>query len=151
MRKWLAVLMVATLMIAACGGDEGENGEGEGEGEGTELAACEDEAPAEVDISGEAGVPTDFPFPDGMVVTGVEEAGPSTIVEGYFDGGLEDAYDAWNSSIEDGGYEVEGGEIEAEFHESEVEFKGGDTEGQVKLEEECEGRTDVRITIRPEG
>ena len=150
MRRWLAVLMVATL-IAACGGDEGENGEDEGgEGEGTELAAC-GEAPAEVDISGQAGVPEDFPYPDGMVITGVEEAGPSVIVEGYYDGGLEDAYDAWNTSIEDGGYEVEGGEIEAEFHESEVEFKGGETEGQVKLEEECEGRTDVRITIRPEG
>jgi hypothetical protein len=146
LRKWLAALMVATL-LAACGGDDGENGEGGGTG----LEACADDAPAGVEISGEAGVPADFPFPDGMVVTGVEEAGPSIIVHGYYDGGLEDAYEAWQGSIEDGGYEVAGSEIEAEFHESEVGFKGGGSEGQVKLVEECEGRTDVRITIRPEG
>ena len=84
MRKWLAALMVATLMLAACGGDEGENGEEEGEGEGTELAACEDEIPAGVDVSDQAGIPADFPFPDDMVVTGAEEAGPSVIVEGVF-------------------------------------------------------------------
>jgi hypothetical protein len=138
--------MVATL-IAACGGDGGENGEGEG----PELEACGESVPAEIGVGGEAGVPEDFPFPDGMVVTGVEEAGPSVIVHGYFDGGVEDAYEAWQASIEDGGYELTGGEIEAEFHESEVGFSGGGTEGQVKLVEECEGRTDVRITIRPEG
>jgi hypothetical protein len=92
-------------------------------------------------------LPPGFPVPEGLTFTGQEAAGPSTIVSGYWDGDLDSAFSAFKGAFDSGGYQVTSSEKEE--RDAEVNFSGGDSTGQVKLEESCEGRADVRITIRP--
>jgi hypothetical protein len=74
---------------------------------------------------------------------------PSHVVEGYFDGEIDDAYDGYKSALEDAdGYDVT--KDEQEEVDAEVNFEGGGSSGQVKLIQECEDRTSVSITARPE-
>lgn len=139
MKKLIALMLVAGLVFAACSSDK-EGGE---EGEEGPLAAC-GEAPAEATVD---GIPSDFPQPDGVTYTGGEEAGPSFIAEGYYDGDLPDAFDAYETAFEDAGYDVT--KDEQEDRDAEVFFESDASSGQVNMFLECEGRTKLRITIRP--
>lgn len=143
MKKLLSLLFVLALVLAACSSDGSSETGGE-EGEGGALAAC-GEAPAEADVS---GIPDGFPTPDGTTYTGGEEAGPSFIAEGYIDGDLQEAFDAYHSAFEDAGYDVT--KDEKEDRDAEVFFAGEGTTGQVNMFADCEGRTKLRITIRPD-
>jgi hypothetical protein len=136
-------LVLGTLLVAlaaACGGEEGE--EAEREAAGKECGA----APAA--MSGDPTLPEGFPTPSEVTYTGEEESGPSNIVEGHWDGEIEDAYEGYKSAFDDAGYDVT--KDEREEVDAEVNFAGGGSDGQVKLIQECEGRTSVSITIRPE-
>lgn len=143
MKRSLLLLLVACLVslaFVACGSDEG----GEEDEEGT-LTECTDEAPAE---SVPEGLPADFPAPDETVYTGGAEAGPSFVAEAYFEGGLPEAFEAYEQSFEDAGYDIT--KDEQEERDAEVFFAGNGTTGQVNMFAECEGRTKLRITIRPD-
>ena len=140
MVKRCAALILLTLVVglaAGCGGDEESDGEAQG--------AC-GEAPAE--IAQQPTLPDGFPTPDGVIYTAERDAGPSHIVEGYRDGELEDAFDAYKDAFESAGYDVT--KDEREEDDAEVNFAGGASTGQVKLEQHCEDRTSIEITIRPE-
>jgi hypothetical protein len=94
-------------------------------------------------------LPAGFPKPDGVTYTAEREAGPSTVVEGYYDGEIDDAFESYKDAFEDAdGFDVTRDEQE-EF-DAEVNFEGGGTDGQVKLVQECEGRTSVTVTARPQ-
>jgi len=97
-----------------------------------------------------ANIPSDiqaFPGPSDLTITDVEVAGPSTIVSGSIDGGLDEVFDSYKTAFDQAGYTVTSSEKEED--DAEVNFSGNSTTGQVKLSVPCEGRTDVSITIRP--
>ena len=99
-------------------------------------------------MAGEPQLPPGFPTPEGVTYTSEHEAGPSQIVEGYREGDIEEAYDAYKDAFPEAGYEVT--KDEREEVDAEVNFEGGSSTGQVKLVQECSDRTSVAITIRPE-
>jgi hypothetical protein len=139
----LAPLLAAlTLGLAACGGED-EKGEEE-ELSGDAEAACTAAA-----LEGSPGLPAGFPQLDDVTYTKRSEAGPSTVVDGYYEGELGDAYEEYRSGFESAGYDILFDE--KEDHDAEVSWKGGGRSGQVALREECgdEGKIYVHITNRP--
>jgi hypothetical protein len=143
----LLVILMLGLALAACGGDD--EGESEAEREAERGAAfapiCEMTA-----MSGETGLPADFPTPDSVTWVKSEAAGPSRVVEGYAEGDLEETYDDWHQLFEDSDYEITFDEQEE--NDAEISFDGGGQSGQVKLAAECtEGKVYARVTSRPTG
>lgn len=139
MIRGTVVLAVMALGLAACGGSD-KKAEEEAAGQ-----ACGDAPSA---LAGDPGLPADFPKPANVTYSSTEDAGPSTIVKGFWDGDVESAYEGYKSAFDDAGYEVTKDEKEAD--DAEVNFAGGGTDGQVKLLQECQERTSVTITARPE-
>jgi hypothetical protein len=137
-KRLLAVLFVGMLVFGACGGDE-EGGEVEGEARGE----CS-EAPAAGDVP---SLPEDFPVPGEVTLTGESEAGPSLIIEGYFQADIEEAFPEYREAFEGSEWQVTGDEQEED--DAEIFFAQGEANGQVNFFAECEGRTKLRITIRP--
>jgi hypothetical protein len=129
------VLLALALVVpaAACGGD----------GDAAAVPTC---APIAAELTSDPALPEGFPTPAGVAYTGSREAGPSTLVEGYYEGTMEDAYDDYKAAFEEAGYDIPN--EEQEQNDAEVNFEGGGTDGQVKLRR-CSDRTDVSITIRP--
>ena len=74
--------------------------------------------------------------------------GPSSVVSGYHDGELDDAFDAYKSAFDSAGYQVT--DSEKEEDDAEVNFAGGSSSGQVKMIQSCKDRTSLAITIRPQ-
>jgi predicted small lipoprotein YifL len=142
----LAILLGLTL--AACGGGGESDAEKQAEAERSEAFApiCEMTA-----MSGETGLPADFPTISEITWVKSEKAGPSRIVEGYADGDLEDVYNKLHDEFESSNYKITFDEREE--HDAEISFEGGGQSGQVKFAAECgqEGRLYVRVTSRPTG
>lgn len=141
----LLLILMLGLALAACGGDD--DGESEAEREAERGAAfapiCEMTA-----MSGDTGLPADFPTPESVTWVKSEEAGPSQVVEGFAEGELEDVYDDWHGQFEDSDYDITFDEQEE--HDAEISFEGGGQSGQVKLADECaEGKVYARVTSRP--
>jgi len=136
-----ALLALVALALAACGGG-GESEEKESES-GAKVA-CEGSPISATKL------PANFPKPDGVTYTETSEAGPSHVVDGYYEGELQDAYEGYKDGFESAGYKVLFDEIED--HDSEVSYDGEGRTGQVALREDCEeeGRLTVHITSRPE-
>jgi hypothetical protein len=137
----LALLATLALAVAACGGGERE---GEGELNQRAVAACNGsplkEAPE---------LPSAFPQVENATYTKQSTRGPTQVVEGYYEGSLEDAYDEYKKELEAAGFKILFDEIEE--HDSEVSWEGEGRSGQVALREEC-GQDDklyVHITNRP--
>jgi hypothetical protein len=104
--------------------------------------------PAPAALPGVPDLPPGFPTPEPMTFTLEREAGPSTVVEGYWTGELEEAYEGWRAAFPEAGYGVTFDEIET--RDSEVNFVGGATTGQVRMVQTCSGRVTTSIVIRPE-
>lgn len=102
--------------------------------------ACGD-APAAMTAT--PSLPPKFPTPTGVTYTEEKQAGPSTIVTGYRDGQVMDAYDAFTQSLSTKGYAVT--KSDHEGVEGDVNYEGGKTTGSVKLLQECKeiGRAHV--------
>ena len=140
-----AAIGLAVLLAAGCGGDEKDESEG-GALNQQAVAACNASA-----LSETPNLPPSWPQieSDKMVYTKQETKGPTTVVEGHFNGDLQDAYDEWKKELEASGYKILFDEIEE--HDSEVSWEGEGRSGQVALREEC-GESDkiyVHITNRP--
>jgi hypothetical protein len=135
--RLLLAFAALTTLAAGCGGDDAST-------PSRGSVACAGE-------SVRAGLPDDFPELPGVTITKSVEAGPSTIVDGYFEGPLEDAYSQFKSAFRAAGYSVIFDEIEAQ--DSEVAYIGGKPQrsGFVAMRENCEesGRISVHITNRP--
>ena len=98
-------------------------------------------------MSGQPTLPTGFPQPAEVTYTGQLTKGPTSIVKGYFDGDIDQAFDTYKNAFHDP-FEVE--DSEHEEVDAEIEFKGNGKQGQVKLLQTCKDRTSVTLTIRPE-
>jgi hypothetical protein len=139
-----AAISLAVLLAAGCGGkkDESEGGALNKQA----LAACNGSALAEA-----PNLPPSWPQieTDKVTYTKQETKGPTTIVEGYFNGDIKEAHDEWKKELEASGYKILFDELED--HDSEVSWQGEGRSGQVALREEC-GSADkiyVHITNRP--
>jgi hypothetical protein len=140
--RLLVALLVGALLVSACSKEkETETGGGGG------TRTCEGTALSASDIK----LPADFPIPGEAVLTESSTAGPSQVVEGFYDADLESAYNEWKEALEGANYAILFDEIEDE--DSEISYKSADgsTTGQIALRSECEesGRTFVHITARP--
>lgn len=138
-RLGLILGVFALLAGAACGGDDEQGMPPRA------FVQCEGAA---IDA---ASLPPDFPRVAGATYTKATTAGPTAIVDGYYEGRLEDAYNGYKNALRAAGYAVIFDEIEAQ--DSEVAYSGGarDRSGFVALRENCEqsGRISVHITNRP--
>jgi hypothetical protein len=141
--KTMLMTVMLVLSLTACGGKSEAEREREAEsGRGT--VTCSGSA-----LSGETGLPADFPTIDGVTYVESEENGPTQVVDGYAERGLEDLYDAFNSGFEDAGYTILFNEREEDDAEVSYRTKDGSTEGQVALRSCDEDKTSVHITARP--
>lgn len=139
MRRALLFPTLAVLALVACSSKEEEVG-----GRGTKEPC----GAAPVALSTPPALPIDFPKPSAVTYTSAEQAGPSLIVGGHHTGDLGEAFDDYKASFS-GQTTFEVTKDEREEDDAEVFFASASSTGQVKLEAECEGRTEVRITLRP--
>lgn len=137
MRRFLMLGLATAILLSGCG-------KGGSSAEPTASGDCPAPSPALAQLP---TLPDKFPVPDKVTFTETKMAGPSTIVDGYWDGDLTDAFNGWKEAFPAAGYTVT--REEQETADAEVNFDGSGSNGQVKLETECSARTHVKITIRP--
>ena len=137
----IALALALGLITAGCGGDKKE------EEEGSEGAQIECRADA---FDGDAGLPKNFPTPAEFTVTESDLEGPTRVVVGYWESGLEEAYREWKDQVEEAGFNVTFDELED--RDSEVAYEGSGRTGIIQLRDRCteDEVTYVRITSRPE-
>jgi hypothetical protein len=140
---WFAVLGALVVALAGCGGGGEKAGE-ESELNEQAVAACNGSA-----LSDTPRLPASFPQVENVTYTKQSTQGPTEVVEGYFEGSLQDAYDEYKEELEAAGFKILFDEIEE--HDSEVSWEGEGRSGQVALREECgsDEKLYVHITNRP--
>ena len=141
MRQAALYAVLATLALVGCGGGGGE----EEPANPQAKAACEGSP-----LSATPRLPASFPQVENATYTRQETQGPTEVVEGYFEGSVEDAHDEYLKELKAAGFQILFEEVEE--HDSEVSWKGEGRSGQVALREDC-GESDkiyVHITNRPE-
>ena len=138
----LALAALFCIVVAGCGGDKKEEAAAEG---GEATVTCRADA-----YDGDVGLPANFPMPGEFVVTKSTQEGPTRVVVGYWESGLDEAYREWKDQIEEAGFNVTFDELEDK--DSEVAYEGSGRTGIVQLKDKCEEDevTYVRITSRPE-
>jgi hypothetical protein len=139
--KMLALALAVGFVAAGCGGGKA------GESEGAEAARIDCRADA---FTGDAGLPANFPTPGEFVVTESTLEGPTRVVVGYWESGLDEAYREWKDRVEEANFKVTFDELED--HDSEVAYEGSGRTGIIQLKDRCneDEVTSVRITSRPE-
>jgi hypothetical protein len=136
---WSAVLATVGIVLAGCGG-----GGGEKPANSQAKAACEGSS-----LSGTPKLPASFPQVEQVTYTKQSTQGPTEVVEGYFEGSVEEAHDEYLKELKAASFQILFEELEE--HDSEVSWKGEGRSGQVALREDC-GSSDkiyVHITNRP--
>ena len=136
----IAMLVIAMLALAGCGGGEkGKDSEAEGARIDCRAAA----------YNGNPQLPAKFPAPAEFTATQSSQEGPTRVVVGYWESGLKEAHDEWKDHLEQAGFDVTFDELED--HDSEVAYKGSGRSGLVQLKDRCneDEVTWVRITSRP--
>lgn len=146
MRKVSLVLAFLSVgLVAGCGGG-GSSDENEGGNEPTH-AACSGSALTET-----LKLPSGWPQieEDKMVYTEQETAGPTDVVEGYFNGDVQEAHDEFQRELEATGFTVTFEEVEE--NDSEVAWEGEGRTGIVAIRDECGDpeKMYIRITNRAE-
>ena len=138
----LTLAVAAGFLAAGCGGDK--KNETEGAAEGAKID-CRADA-----FKGDPGLPAKFPIPAEFTVTESTEEGPTRVVIGYWESGIDEAYREWKDRIEEAGFKVTFDELEE--HDSEVAYDGSGRTGIIQLRDRCneDEVTYVRITSRPE-
>jgi hypothetical protein len=145
LRGIAALAAVASVIaVAGCGGDE-KKSESE-EGDRTVQAACSGSA-----LTAEPKLPASFPQieADKLTYTQQETNGPTEVIEGYFNGDVEEAHEEFKKELEGVGFDILFDEVEAP-NDSEISWKGEGRTGQVALRNQCGkgDKTYVRITNR---
>ena len=146
LRPWFFALALAALLVvvlAGCGGEKDKEESAAGD-EGARIT-CRADA-----FDGDPKLPDNFPTPGEFVVTDSTQEGPTQVVVGYWESGLDEAYREWKDQLEEANFNVTFDELED--HDSEVAYEGSGRTGIVQLKDKCEEDevTYVRITSRPE-
>ena len=140
------VLIVLALPLAACGGKDESSAEAGAEaGRGT--ITCDGSA-----MSGDAGLPPNFPILPEMTLVKAEDKGPTHVVDGYAEDGIEGVYRELKDRLQEEQYTVLFSEIEEDRGDSEISYESpdGKTSGQIALRAACDNdNTSVHITARP--
>ncbi|MCA1833576.1 MAG: hypothetical protein ABR548_08005 [Actinomycetota bacterium] len=137
LKKIIVVSMLLGLALTGCSKKEA----GDNEGRAGEPCLTQ---PTPI---GDPKFPTPFPEIDDVTWSQTNEAGPSRIVQGFTGDALPDLFNEMKEKFGEGGYAVD--KSERDPHDAEVNFSSAKNTGQVRLAEECQGRTSVTITIRP--
>jgi hypothetical protein len=144
MHRYLYLLLLGAL-LAGCGGKSAEEKASEAAAKsGRGTVTCSGSA-----MSGSTGLPADFPEIDKVTYVKTSTAGPSKVVDGYADNGLEEVYNELNERFDAAGYSVLFKEQEEDDAEISYKTKDEATEGQVALRSCDEDKTSVHITNRP--
>lgn len=140
MRRTLLVVLplAASLAASGCGGKKSES-------ESESKSACKASA-----LESEPKLPADFPKPGEVTYTRQQQAGPSLVVEGYWESELPEAYNEYRDQVKEAGYTVLFSEREGD-RDAEISYKGPTTTGQIALRGNCseDATTRVHITSRP--
>ena len=134
------------LLVAACGGEKKGETETGAAGAGAEGATITCRADS---FEGDPGLPENFPTPAEFVVTGSTQEGPTRVVVGYWESGLDEGHREWKDKVEEAGFKVTFDELEDK--DSEVAYDGSGRTGLIQLRDRCKEDevTYVRITSRP--
>ena len=139
----VAVVASLGLVAAGCGGG-GENGEE------SELSRQAEAACTGSPLTEEPKLPASFPRieEDKLTYTQQSTQGPTNVVEGYFNGDVEEAHEEFEKELEGAGFDILFNELEE--HDSEISWRGEGRTGQVAMREECgdADKTYIRITNR---
>ena len=141
----LVLAIAAAFVAAGCGGgDKAAETETVGAGGQAKIDCRADE------FSGDPQLPANFPTPGEFVVTSSTQEGPTRVVIGYWESGLDEAYRDWKDQVEEAGFNVTFDELEDK--DSEVAYEGSGKTGIIQLKDRCneDEVTYVRITSRPE-
>jgi ABC-type glycerol-3-phosphate transport system substrate-binding protein len=139
--RWLVFAGALVLLLAGCGGDDGDSG---GDLNKDAEAACTGS-----EMSEAPNLPASWPDMGEVTFTQQSTQGPTEVVEGYFDGDIEAAHDDFKRELEAAGFTILFDEVEE--NDSEVSWKGEGRSGQVAIRNEC-GDSDkmyVKVTNRP--
>ncbi len=133
------VVGLVTLALAGCGG-----------GDDTLLPVQGGVPCTGAQLRGAAGLPATFPKPDAVTYIKTEQRGPTRVVNAYYDGGLEDAYEDYRDALDEAGYTILFDELEDLDSEVTYEDPRSQSTGLVMLRKQCreEDRIAVRITNR---
>ena len=143
MRHAFLLLTLFAALLAGCGGGESEAEREAEEGSGRGTVTCEGSA-----MSGDLGLPSDFPELEDITFVSSEQNGPTRAVDGYADDGLGGLYQEYREAFDEAGYEILFDEQEED--DAEISYRATDqTEGIVALRSCDEDKTSVHITNRP--
>ena len=138
-------LGLAAVALAGCGGGGGGKTETDALS-GVVHAACNGSR-----MSAEPKLPAGFPQieEDKVVYTQQSTNGPTEVIEGYFNGDVQEAHDEYLKELQGAQYEILFNEVEAP-NDSEISWSGEGRTGQVALRNECgaSDKTYVHITNR---
>ena len=147
MRKVALALVLLTAGLAAgCGGGGGGDKDSDSDLSEQVQSACDGSA---IDVTSK--LPPSFPQieEDKLVYTQEAEVGPTQVVEGYFNGDVQEAHDEYLKQLQGAQYKILFDEVEAP-NDSEISWQGEGRTGQIALRNECgdNDKTYVHITNR---
>jgi hypothetical protein len=144
LKAWAVVVLLAASVAAGCGGSKKATATSE-LGRAAQ-AACDGKA-----LSAAPKLPPSFPQiePDKLTYTQQSTNGPTEVVEGYFNGNVQEAHDEFQKELKAAGYTILFEEVEAP-HDSEISWKGEGRTGLIGMRQQCgaDDKTYVHITNR---
>ena len=143
----LLVLALVAVTLAGCGGGKKEETDTNALS-GESRSACSGSR-----MSESPKLPASFPQieQEKLVFTQQSTNGPTDVVEGYFNGDVQEAHDEFLKELKGAQYKILFNEVEAP-NDSEISWSGEGRTGQVALRNECgeSDKTYVHITNRAE-
>jgi len=141
----IVIVIVSGVFAVGCGGG------GENKSEESDLGKEAQAACTGMRLTAAPKLPASFPQieEDKLTYTRQSTKGPTEVLEGYFNGDVNDAHDEFLKELKGAQFTILFDELED--HDSEISWKGGGRTGQVALREECgsSDKTYVHITNRP--
>src|SRR5207247_857178 len=98
---WFAVLGLAVLALAGCGGGGGDTTSQESDLNEQAQAACTGSP-----LSAAPKLPASFLHVENATYTQQKTQGPTDVVEGYFMGSLQDAHDEYKKELQASGFKI---------------------------------------------
>lgn len=136
--RLVGLVAVASVLLAGCG-----NGEAKDQSP-TAASTCV-AAVTSAGTAYPAGFPAAWPFPEGAVVTSVEESAGGVLVSAIVSAPFDDVLEFMNGQVSGAGFVSHGGESEEDDAESEWSGNGFEGRWALQASEECEGDTRIEV------